>query len=118
MGTSESSQQREFDTDSPGEKEEDSHSASSRRRIESFGLTSERVTTPWLTTSEAAAYLRVRPRTLLQWVRQGKLRAHVLSGTKRRTWRFRQADLDAVLVDATVLPSHTPSVCPAERMEQ
>jgi excisionase family DNA binding protein len=71
-----------------------------------------------MTASEAAAYLRVKPRTLLQWVRQGKLLAHALSGTERRRWRFRQADLDAVLVAATVLPSNTPSVRPAERTDR
>ncbi len=30
----------------------------------------------WLTVSEAAAYLKVKPRTLLLWVRQGKLPAY------------------------------------------
>jgi len=74
--------------------------------------------TKWLTASEAAAYLRIKPRTLLQWVRQGKLQAHALSGTQRRTWRFRQSDLDALLVAASVLPSKTPSVRPAERTEK
>jgi len=38
----------------------------------------------WLTASEAAAYLKVKPRSLLLWVRQGKLQAYALSGTKRR----------------------------------
>jgi len=72
----------------------------------------------WLTAAEAAAYLKVRVRTLLLWVRQGKVKAFALSGTKRRVWRFRQADLDAALVEAAVLPSEAPSVCPAERMDQ
>jgi excisionase family DNA binding protein len=39
--------------------------------------------TEWLTSDEAALYLKVERRTLLQWVRQGKVRAHVLSGTQR-----------------------------------
>ena len=42
----------------------------------------------WLTASEAAAYLKVKPRSLLLWVRQGKIKAYALSGTKRRIWRF------------------------------
>lgn len=71
----------------------------------------------WLTADEAAAYLKVKVRTLLLWVRQGKVKAFALSGTKRRVWRFRQADLDAVLLDSAVLPSQSPSVRPAERME-
>jgi len=51
----------------------------------------------WLTANEAAAYLRIAPRTLLAWARQGRVKGHVLSGIERQTWRFRQADLDACL---------------------
>ncbi len=72
----------------------------------------------WLTLAEAAQYLKIKPRTLLLWVRQGKVKAFALSGTKRRVWRFRQADLDAALLESSVLPSPTPSVRPAERTEQ
>ena len=72
----------------------------------------------WLTPREAAQYLKVKVRTLLHWVRQGKVKAFALSGSKRRVWRFRQADLDAALLVSPVLPSPTPSVRPAERMGQ
>jgi len=72
----------------------------------------------WLTAAEAAAYLKVKVRTLLLWVRQGKVKAFALSGIKRRVWRFRQVDLDAVFLEAVVLPSESPSVRPAERMGQ
>jgi excisionase family DNA binding protein len=72
----------------------------------------------WLTANEAAKYLKVKPRTLLLWVRQGKVKGFALSGTKRRIWRFRQADLDAALLESSVLPSTTPSVRPAERMAE
>jgi len=72
----------------------------------------------WLTGMEAAKYLKVKVRTLLLWVRQGKVKAFALSGTKRRVWRFRRADLDAALLESPVLPSESPSVRPAERMDQ
>ena len=49
----------------------------------------------WLTAREAAAYLKIEPRTLLKWARQGHIKGHVLSGTERMTWRFRTEDLDA-----------------------
>jgi excisionase family DNA binding protein len=62
----------------------------------------------WLTADEAAEYLKVKTRTLLLWVRQGKIKGHILSGSVRHVWRFRQADLDATLV--------SPSVRPDERM--
>lgn len=73
-------------------------------------------TAEWLTAHEAAEYLKVKPRTLLLWVRQGKLQAYALSGTKRHVWRFQRQDLDAVLLESAVLPSQSPSVRPAERM--
>jgi excisionase family DNA binding protein len=72
----------------------------------------------WLTVTEAASYLKVKPRTLLLWVRQGKVKAFALSGTKRHVWRFRREDLDTALMESPVLPSTTPSVRPAERMGQ
>lgn len=59
----------------------------------------------WLTAAEAAAYVKVKPRTLLLWVRQGKLKAFALSGTKRRVWRFRKEDLDTALIESAVLVS-------------
>jgi len=72
----------------------------------------------WLTADEAAAYLKVKARTLLLWVRQGKVKGFALSGAKRRVWRFRRQDLDAALLESAVLPSESPSVRPAERMGQ
>lgn len=54
-------------------------------------------TTAWMTTAEAAAYLKIEPRTLLKWVREGSIRAYSLHGTKRRTWRFREVDLNAAM---------------------
>jgi len=56
----------------------------------------------WLTATEAAQYLRVEPRTLLMWARQGKVKGYVLSGTKRVRWRFRTEDLDATMSPPSV----------------
>jgi|SRR5215467_8474862 len=66
----------------------------------------------WLTTTEAAKHLKCKPRSLLLWVRQGKIKGFRLSGTKRVTWRFRRQDLDAALLEspADVLSSPTPTV--------
>jgi len=55
----------------------------------------------WMTAEEAAEYLRIERRTLLEWARQGKVRGFRLSGTERYVWRFRQADLDAMLVPSS-----------------
>jgi excisionase family DNA binding protein len=51
----------------------------------------------WLTASEAANHLKVKPRTLLLWARQGKIPAHRLSGVRRCVWRFLRTELDAML---------------------
>jgi excisionase family DNA binding protein len=77
----------------------------------------------WLTAAEAARYLKVKRRSLLLWVRQGRIKAYALSGTRRRVWRFRKHDLDSTLLsrDSTLLPravviSETPAA-PAERKD-
>jgi excisionase family DNA binding protein len=67
-------------------------------------------TSNWLTAEEAARYLKIKTRTLLLWVRQGKVQAFALSGTKRRVWRFRVTDLDTALQAHPVLPSAPLSV--------
>lgn len=54
--------------------------------------------TEWLTANEAANHLKVKPRTLLLWARQGKIPAHRLSGIQRCIWRFHRTELDAMLV--------------------
>lgn len=84
--------------------------------ITSFSSTTSREL-QWLTAAEAATYLRIKPRTLLHWVRIGKVRGFALSGTERRIWRFLIADLDAALLKETVLGSEALSVS-AEREEQ
>ncbi len=69
----------------------------------------------WLTTEEAAAYLKVKPRSLLLWVRQGKVLAYALSGTKRRIWRFRREDLDSNLLSKSMISCLSPAVLTENR---
>jgi excisionase family DNA binding protein len=49
----------------------------------------------WLTTPEAAAYLRVHPETLRNWARKGTLPAAKLGN--RGGFRFKRTDLDRFL---------------------
>ena len=74
----------------------------------------------WMTPKEAAAYLKVEVRTLLKWVRLGKVQGYVLSGTKRIVWRFVKADLDTMLFAhaGPVLCSTAPSVLVTKGEEQ
>ncbi|MGH9514988.1 MAG: helix-turn-helix domain-containing protein [Terriglobales bacterium] len=55
------------------------------------------VQSEWLTATEAAQYLKVQPRTVLAWAKQGRIPAHPLSGSQRVTWRFLKSELDAML---------------------
>lgn len=59
----------------------------------------------WLTAAEAALHLKVKRRTLLQWVRGGRVPAHKLSGTKRRVWRFLKNELDDMLGPSSAVPA-------------
>jgi excisionase family DNA binding protein len=61
------------------------------------------VQTEWLTANEAAQYLKVKPRTLLQWARERKIPAHRLSGMERCVWRFLRAELDAMLLPSSAV---------------
>ena len=54
-------------------------------------------TSQWLTATEAAHYLKVKPRTILKWAKEGRVPAHPLSGSQRVTWRFLRSELDAML---------------------
>jgi excisionase family DNA binding protein len=70
----------------------------------------------WLTAAEAAQYLHVKARTILLWVRQGKVKAYTLTGTQRRVWRFLHADLEAMVTQKKpVVLSGQPSVLANER---
>jgi excisionase family DNA binding protein len=51
----------------------------------------------WLTLAEAAAYLKIHPRTLGLWARTKKVPAHRLTGIHRCVWRFLRVELDAML---------------------
>ena len=63
----------------------------------------------WLTATEAAQYLKVQPRTILKWAKQGSIPAHRLSGAQRVTWRFLKSELDRAMLSP-------PTVCSNERM--
>jgi len=51
----------------------------------------------WLTANEVSVYLKVKPRTVLKWAKEGRIPGHPLSGSRRITWRFLRAELDAML---------------------
>ena len=62
---------------------------------------SKTVETKWLTACEAAQYLKVKSRTLLQWARERKVPGYRLSGIQRCVWRFLRPELDAMLASSS-----------------
>jgi excisionase family DNA binding protein len=56
------------------------------------------VETQWITAIEAAHYLKVKPRTVLKWAKEGRIPGHPLSGSKRITWRFLKSELDDAML--------------------
>ena len=69
-------------------------------------LKTETAHSAWLTAAEAALSLRVQTRTVLLWVRQGKLKGYALSGHTRHVWRFRVVDLDGMMKLPSVAPQN------------
>ena len=75
-----------------------------------------RIHRTWMTAAEAAAYLNLKPRTILLWARQGRIKGYALTGTQRRVWRFLRTDLDAIVLQKKpVVSSAQPSVLVNER---
>ena len=52
----------------------------------------------WMTSAEAAEYLRLSPRTIIELARDRKIPGHILSGITRHTWRFRRDELDRFMM--------------------
>ena len=52
----------------------------------------------WLTATEVSRYLKVKPRTVLKWAKEGRIPAHPLSGSQRITWRFLKSELDGAML--------------------
>jgi excisionase family DNA binding protein len=72
---------------------------------------------PFVSTAEVAKYLSLSPRTVAKMAREGHIPAHPVSGSARRTWRFKLSEVEASLALAS--QSHRPILserpgCPAE----
>lgn len=48
----------------------------------------------YMNSREAAAYLHINHRTLLEWARQGTLPGIPLGGAQRKTWLFSKSAID------------------------
>jgi excisionase family DNA binding protein len=52
---------------------------------------------PFVSAAEIARYLSLSPRTVAKMARDGRLPAHRISGSKRKTWRFLISEVAALI---------------------
>jgi excisionase family DNA binding protein len=48
----------------------------------------------FVTAAEVARYLSLSPRTIAKMARDGRIPGHSVSGTARRTWRFKLSEVE------------------------
>jgi hypothetical protein len=62
---------------------------------------------PFVDALQAAEFLVIRPRRLLELARAGDIPAHPIGRGKRKTWRFRLSELaEAMAVEKPMSPGH------------
>jgi excisionase family DNA binding protein len=71
---------------------------------------------PFVSAYEVAKFLGLSRRTVLKMAREGGIPAHPVSGSARRTWRFRLSEVEICLASSVSKPkiSERPD-CSAER---
>jgi excisionase family DNA binding protein len=52
---------------------------------------------PFVSAAEVAKYLSLSPRTIAKMAREGRIPAHPVSGSVRRTWRFKLSEISLAL---------------------
>lgn len=63
---------------------------------------------PFVDAEQAARFLQLRPRRVLQLARQGKLPAYPIGDGVRKVWRFRLSELAAAMLHSGQR-SHVPT---------
>jgi len=58
----------------------------------------------WMTAVEAGEHLKLKPRTVVELARLGKLRGYIVSGASRHTWRFIESELDDAMMQSPAVP--------------
>jgi excisionase family DNA binding protein len=58
----------------------------------------EHLVESFVSATEIAKYLNISPRTVAKMAREGRLPAHRISGSKRKTWRFRISEITEFVI--------------------
>jgi excisionase family DNA binding protein len=60
---------------------------------------------PFVTARKVAQFLEMSPRTIARMAREGRIPAHPVSGSARRTWRFKLSEVNASLASQSLAPT-------------
>ena len=73
---------------------------------------------PFVTAKEVARFLGMSPRTIAKMAREGRIPAHPVSGSARRTWRFKLSEIGLFFQSAPPTPTiEVGRPSPAERQQ-
>lgn len=59
----------------------------------------------FVTAKEVARFLEMSPRTIAKMAREGRIPAHPVSGSARRTWRFKLSEISLALASQSLAPT-------------
>ena len=60
---------------------------------------------PFVSAAEVAKYLSLSSRTVAKLAREGRIPAHPVSGSIRRTWRFKLSEISLALAAQSLAPT-------------
>jgi len=82
------------ESDAQAEGESDQITGDTAQKMDATVASRSRSMEPFVTTTEVAKFLGLCRRTVAKMAREGRIPAHPVSGTARRTWRFKLSELD------------------------
>jgi len=60
---------------------------------------------PFVSAQEVAKFLNLSPRTVAKMAREGRIPAHPVSGSARRTWRFKLSEIEGAFASEPLAPT-------------
>ena|SRR5260370_13257294 len=85
------------ESDAQAEGESDQITGDTAQKMDATVASRSRSMEPFVTTTEVAKFLGLCRRTVAKMAREGRIPAHPVSGTARRTWRFKLSEVEVSL---------------------
>jgi hypothetical protein len=70
-----------------------------RSRLGEIIMPANKLPEPFVDSAAVAAHIGMSSRTVAKKAREGRIPAHSLSGTIRRTWGFKLSEIDAFILE-------------------